>query len=74
MQKKRRKLDTVQVDNYIRLHRFNDAVALHIGGKTTYITAKKAEGLALLLLEAARDIKQHKFADAQFKTSQVKED
>ena len=55
-----------------QVHRFREAVALHIGtGPTGYFTAKEARQIARALNACARSIEREKFTDSTFSTVQL---
>lgn len=61
---------------YSQVHRYGDAVAVHIGpGETTYLTPSAWRKIALAGNEIARSIEREKFVDSSGLTfSQESED
>ena len=52
-----------------QIHRFRDAVALHIGeGETVYLRPREARRIARYLNAAAKDVQARPFGESEFKT------
>lgn len=53
----------------MRIHRFRDTVAIHIGtGQTVYISVNEAERIAEQLLHCVGDVQEFSFQDSKYKT------
>ena len=56
------------MQSIVRIHRFNDRVAVYIGGETVYLNRDEARELAQALLDCQMDVFERRFSESSFPT------